>query len=412
MGDQSEINCSSILQFTNCLILRNHSIVKDDLWVRNGKVIDPEKVFFDEKTVATKKFDCAGALISPGFIELQINGGFGVDFSHNIDDIDAGIAKVAHGLLAHGVTSFCPTLVTSTPKVYEKVLPKLKPKQGGRHGASTLGAHLEGPFISKMKKGAHDEGTIQTGFKEGVKSLLDVYGSVENACIVTLAPELDGAKDVIEWLTESGVTVSLGHSMANLQEGILAVHHGASFITHLFNAMLPFHHRDPGLVGLLSCDMSEGRTVFYGIIADGVHTHPAALRIAQRVHPEGLVLVTDAISALGLEAGTHNIGQLRMEVRDQKAYIAGTNTLCGSIATMIECVKNFKSATGCSTVEALEAATLHPAQALGLDKKIGTLNYGADADFVLLDPNELSLVSTWISGQCVHHTTIRPLHMP
>ncbi|XP_034239717.1 N-acetylglucosamine-6-phosphate deacetylase [Thrips palmi] len=394
-----------ILQFTNCFIIRDHSVVKDDLWVRNGKFIDPEKVFFDEKTPASQKHDCAGALIAPGFIELQVNGGFGIDFSHNTENIEAGIEIVARGLLAHGVTSFCPTLVTSTPEVYQKVLPKLKPTQGGLHGASILGAHLEGPFINKLKKGAHDENTI-TDLKEGPKSLLNVYGSVENACIVTLAPELPGATDVTEWLTKQGVTVSLGHSMASLQEGLEAVHCGASFITHLFNAMLPFHHRDPGLVGLLSSDMPEGRSIFYGIISDGVHTHPAALRIAHRVHPKGLVLVTDAISALGLEEGTHKIGQYTIEIRDQKAFIAGTNTLCGSIANMIECVKHFKEATGCSTVEAIEAATLHPARVLGLEKKIGTLAYGADADFVMLNSKNLSLKSTWIAGNCVFKSDV------
>lgn len=390
----------SIQQFTNCHIIRNHSIVKDDLWVRNGKFIDPEKVFFDEKTHASKKYDCAGALIAPGFIELQINGGFGIDFSYNTENVEAGIELVARGLLAHGVTSFCPTLVTSFREVYDKVLPKLKPTQGGLHGASILGAHLEGPFINKLKKGAHKENTI-TDLKEGPTSLLNVYGSVENACIVTLAPELPGAFDVTEWLTKQGVIVSLGHSMANLQEGLEAVHRGASFITHLFNAMLPFHHRDPGLVGLLSSDIPNGQTIYYGIISDGVHTHPAALRIAHRVHPKGLVLVTDAISALGLEEGTHNIGEYAIEIRDQKAYIAGTNTLCGSIASMTECVQHFKKATGCSTVEAIEAATLHPAKALGLEQKIGTLGYGADADFIMLNSENLSLKSTWIAGNCV-----------
>lgn len=391
----------TILQFTNCKILRDHVIQKEDLWVRDGKIIDPEKVFFDEKVISAKKFDCLGTLIVPGFIDLQINGGFGVDFSHNTSDSERGLAKVAHGLLAHGVTSFCPTLVTSKPHIYREVLPKLKPQQGGRHGATILGVHLEGPFISKQKKGAHDEDTIAS-LTEGCKSLLDVYGQLDNASIVTLAPELPGADEAIQWLTKKGITVSLGHSMANLQEGIHAVLQGATFITHLFNAMLPFHHRDPGLVGLLSADMPKDRTVYYGIISDGVHTHPAALRIAYRVHPKGIVLVTDAISALGLEAGTHKIGQMSVEIRDQKAFVAGTDTLCGSIASMNDCVKHFKVASGCSTVEAIEAATLHPAQVLGLQQRKGTLSYGADADFVMLEPENLSVLSTFIAGECVY----------
>ncbi|KAK3929894.1 N-acetylglucosamine-6-phosphate deacetylase [Frankliniella fusca] len=395
------MSAGTITQFYNCTILRDHVIQTEDLWVRDGKIINPEQVFFDEKVVATKKVDCGGTLIAPGFIDLQINGGFGIDFSHNTSDIEIGLAKVAQGLLAHGVTSFCPTVVTSKPDIYRQVLPKLKRRQGGRDGATILGVHLEGPFISKQKKGAHDEDAIAS-LSEGPKSLIDVYGHLDNASIVTLAPELPGADEAIQWLTKQGITVSLGHSMANLQEGVHAVNQGATFITHLFNAMLPFHHRDPGLVGLLSSDMPDDRTVFYGIISDGVHTHPAALRIAYRVHPKGIVLVTDAISPLGLEAGTHNIGQMMIEIRDQKAFIAGTDTLCGSIASMNDCVKHFKAASGCSTAEAIEAATLHPAQVLGIQKQKGTLNFGADADFVMLDPENLLVLSTFIAGECVY----------
>lgn len=134
--------------------------------------------------------------------------------------------------------------------------------------------------------------------------------------------------------------------MADISVGEAAVENGASLVTHLFNAMLPFHHRDPGLVGLLSSDkIPKGKIVYYGIISDGVHTHPAALRIAHRTHPDGLIIVTDAISAMGLEEGTHRIGQLAIQVRDKKAFIAGTNTLCGSIATMDECIRTFKKST-------------------------------------------------------------------
>lgn len=125
------------------------------------------------------------------------------------------------------------------------------------------------------------------------------------------------------------------------------------------------------------------------------------MRIAHRTHPEGLVLVTDAISALGLEEGMHQLGQFKIEIRMGRAYIAGTDTLCGSTAEMSKCVRHFKEATGCSVVEALEAATLHPARTLGIERIKGVLNYGADADFVMLD-GDLKLLSTWISGELVY----------
>lgn len=155
-------------------------------------------------------------------------------------------------------------------------------------------------------------------------------------------------------------------------------------------------------MGLLtSTEIPEGQQIYFGIISDGVHTHPAALRIAHCTHPDGLILVTDAISALGLDPGTYRLGQYSIEVRDGKAYVSGTNTLCGSIAPLDECIRIFKRATKCSTVYAIEAASLHPAKCLGIEAQKGTLNYGGDADFVFLD-DALKVKSTWIAGECVY----------
>ncbi|PSN53605.1 N-acetylglucosamine-6-phosphate deacetylase [Blattella germanica] len=157
-------NLKRLLQFRNCRILRDHKIISEDFWVRDGKIVDPEKVFFDEKISADVQIDCKGALISPGFIELQING---------------------------------------------KILPLLKKHSGGLHGAAVLGVHLEGPFINPKKKGAHPEDCIQ-GLSKGFMSLQEIYGTVENVRIVTLAPELENAAQVINELTKRGITVSLG----------------------------------------------------------------------------------------------------------------------------------------------------------------------------------------------------------
>nr|XP_022906307.1 N-acetylglucosamine-6-phosphate deacetylase [Onthophagus taurus]XP_022906308.1 N-acetylglucosamine-6-phosphate deacetylase [Onthophagus taurus]XP_022906309.1 N-acetylglucosamine-6-phosphate deacetylase [Onthophagus taurus] len=391
---------SQLKQFINCRILRDHKIIREDFWIRDGKIIDPEKVFFDEKIQANQQIDCKGAIIAPGFIELQINGGFGYDFS-NLNDTQEGINCVAKGLLAHGVTSFCPTVVTSPKEIYHTVLPKIQKRKGNKDGATILGVHIEGPFINIQKKGAHPEQHIKT-FENGFESVLDMYGTLDHVQIITIAPELENSKIVIEGCIQRNIIVSVGHSMADLSSGEEAVKNGATFITHLFNAMLPFHHRDPGLVGLLTSDqLPEGKTVYFGIISDGVHTHPAALRIAHRAHPNGLVLVTDAISAMGLAQGKHNIGQLEIEIRDNKAYIAGTDTLCGSITTMNKCVQIFMQSTGCSKEYALETATLHPAQVLGITDKKGTLNFNADADFIILN-DDLDVLETWIAGECVY----------
>ncbi|XP_047213937.1 N-acetylglucosamine-6-phosphate deacetylase-like isoform X2 [Girardinichthys multiradiatus] len=399
MPSNKSVSDAPISQFTNCRILREHTLQREDLWVREGKILDPEKLFFDEQGYADQQVDCEASIIAPGFIDLQINGGYGVDFSQPSEDVTAGVSLVAKKILEHGVTSFCPTLVTSPPAVYHKVLPQIKVHDGGPHGAGFLGFHLEGPFISLEKKGAHPERYLRTFRSGGIEDLIEAYGSLDNVAMVTLAPELPRSQSVVRELCQRGITVSLGHSVANLSQAEDAVQHGASFITHLFNAMLPFHHRDPGIVGLLTSDqIPAGRTVFYGMIADGIHTNPAALRIAHRAHPSGLVLVTDAITAMGLPPGHHTLGQQVIEIQGLHAYVTGTKTLSGSIATMDMCVQHFKQASGCSVEEALEAASLHPAQLLGISHKKGSLDYGADADLVLLD-DALNIRATYISGE-------------
>ncbi|XP_010137447.1 PREDICTED: putative N-acetylglucosamine-6-phosphate deacetylase, partial [Buceros rhinoceros silvestris] len=223
---------------------------------------------------------------------------------------------------------------------------------------------LEGRVISKEKKGAHPEHCLRTFEAGAFQDLLATYGSLDCVRIVTLAPEMKRSAEVIRELTKQGICVSLGHSVANLSQAEEAVQHGATFIPHLFNAMLPFHHRDPGIVGLLT----------------------------------SLVLVTDAIAGMGLAPGRHTLGQQVVEIDGLNTYIAGTKTLSGSVATMDTCVRHFQEATGCSVETALEAASLHPAQLLGIEHKKGTLNYDADADFLLLS-NALYVQATYIAGK-------------
>ncbi|XP_074650123.1 N-acetylglucosamine-6-phosphate deacetylase-like isoform X2 [Tubulanus polymorphus] len=388
-----------IIRFTNCHILRQHKIVKDDLWVRDGKFLDPNKLFFEEKGWSDVIVDCFGATISPGYIDLQINGGFGIDFSLDTENVEVGLQKVSKGLLSHGVTSFCPTIVTSPKEIYNKVLPHVQKTEGSENGAGILGVHLEGPFINSEKRGAHPEEHL-TRYDNGFSDVLSTYSTLNNIRIVTIAPELLKSVEVTQELVKRGIVVSVGHSMASLAEGEVVVKAGASFITHLFNAMLPFHHRDPHLVGLLTSDQRPpSGEIYFGMIADGAHSHPAALRIAHKVHSEGLILVTDAVPGLGLEPGFHTLGQLKVEITNV-AKIAGTDTLCGSIAPMNVCVKNFYEATECSKADALESATLRPAKLLGITEQKGTLDHGTDADFILLDDN-LNLLATFISGKKV-----------
>ncbi|XP_077984138.1 N-acetylglucosamine-6-phosphate deacetylase-like [Glandiceps talaboti] len=408
MPSNGTVSTSCILQFVNCKILFQHSIIKEDLWVRDGKILNPKKLFWEERGYADVQIDCNGRIIAPGFIDVQINGGLGYDFSSDVDNLDTGLETVAKGLLQYGVTSFCPTIISSSPGVYREILPKLQRTNGSKDGAGILGIHIEGPFINEEKRGAHPRNNVSSHCN-GFKDVEQMYGTFDNVCICTLAPELDKNSEVVEELVKRNIRVSVGHSMGNLNHAEKAVQSGATFITHLFNAMLPFHHRDPGIVGLLTSDVvPEGVTVFYGMISDGIHTNPAALRIAHRAHPKGLVVVTDAIAAMGLQSGHYHLGTQDIEVKDstegKMAVVSGTETLCGSVATMDVCVRHFRKTTGCSTVDALEVATLHPAQMLGITDKKGTLDYDTDADFILLD-EDLNVYRTYIAGDLVWSRT-------
>lgn len=188
-----------------------------------------------------------------------------------------------------------------------------------------------------------------------------------------------------------------GHSTADVDLAEKSMEKGAKCITHLFNAMPQFHHRDPGLVGLLGCQ--ENRP-FFGIICDGIHVHPNSVRVAYKSHPSGLFLVTDAMAAMGLESGEYNLAGMTVQKEQQRVYLKDTETLAGSCVSMDECVRNFKQFTGCSVVEVLEAATLRPAQVLGIQDRKGTLQPNADADFILLD-DDLTVHAVFVGGEKV-----------
>lgn len=381
MGSSSTLASDSLTyQYTNAQLINDRAIASGELWVRDGKFISPQ----DHADVVT---DLKGQYVAPGYIDLQINGAFGVDFSINPERV----GEVARQLPQHGVTSFLPTLVSLAPEQYRNAIPKLQPSP--MSGATNLGIHLEGPFFSPRQYGAHNPSRIvdMTEFNS-------MYGSLDGVKIITLAPELQGALPIIKQLREKGIVVSAGHTMASYDEMQQAITSGVTLSTHLFNAMTPVHHRNPGIVGAVL----NNPNMFYSVIADGVHLHPAILNIALKSNPKGLVLVTDAIEALGLPDGIYALGNMDVDVKDGSAHIKGTQTIAGSVLRMDQAVRNLRQQTGCSIVEAIEAATLKPAKVLGLEKQKGTLDVGADADFVILDEN-LNVNATYISGSSVWH---------
>lgn len=415
------------VKLTNCRLLRNHAITEDDLWWSLGDgghatIINPQMNFWSaarqNEVAADHEFDCKGLILCAGFIDLQINGAFGVDFTKLLEEKDCpfgGFREFSKKIVRGGCTSFCPTLITSTPSSYRTSIARVNnytkalQKESHDHGchntpfwsggyASSLGMHLEGPFITN--KGAHPGSLLRT--HDGKLEMVDeVFGPLEGVGIITMAPELGGASRVIRSLTEKGVVVSLGHSHATFDEGIAGLESGARFITHLFNAMEGFHHRDPGIIGLLGSTSHQSQ-FYYGLIADGIHAHPASIKIAASTHARGVVLVTDAMAAMGLDAGRYKLGDVTVDIPPcrTKAVVADTETLAGAITPIDECVRNFYAYTHCSLVEALEAATLHPARCLRIEDRKGSLDFGCDADVVLLD-DSLNVKGAFINGRLV-----------
>ncbi|KAI8053192.1 putative N-acetylglucosamine-6-phosphate deacetylase [Syncephalis plumigaleata] len=374
MNNKSINRRGETIQIYNCRVLRDGHIYEDDyLWMRDGRLLDPQHCFWSERLEPDERINAHGLLATPGLIDVQINGAFGVDFSADFDAMQAGgVTRAAQGLLRQGCTAFCPTLVSSAPEIYRQV-----------------STHLEGPFIAQEKKGAHDAQVLQSSVT-GVADLEKMYGPIKadgTGCIVTVAPELPGMLDCIKELSQRGVVVSLGHTTARIATAEQAIRCG-------------FHHRDPAIMGLLgSVDLPRP---YYGLIADGFHAHPCAVRIAYSAHPKGVVLVTDAMAALGLPLGTYSLGDMRVEMTEDAVYVAGTQTLAGSAIPLAECIRRFRKFTNCSIVEAIDAATLHPAKLLGIETKKGTLHHGADADLCFFD-DQLRVQQVFIHGEPVDH---------
>lgn len=331
--------------------------------------------------------DLAGLLVAPGLVDVQLNGGFGHDFTQNPETIWA----VAAELPRFGVTSFLPTIITSPLEQIARAQAVLAagPPPGFR-GARPLGLHLEGPFINPAKKGAHNPAFIRPPDPD-----LAAGWSPENGVrLVTLAPEMPGAHAVIQRLVDQRVVVSAGHSMATLEEGRAAIAAGVRSGTHLFNAMPGVHHRDPGLIAALL----EDERVTIGFIPDGIHVELALLKLVFRlVGPQRLNLVSDAMAALGLSDGRTRIGSREVFVKDGVSRLTD-GTLAGSAQALDQGIRNLANVSGAGLAEIWPTVSTTPLRLLGLDHTLGRLVAGYPADFLLLDDN-LMVKETIIGGK-------------
>lgn len=371
--------------------MRGGTVLLDGDWVDGDLVVRDGVLTGEDPAGEWADFDATGWLVAPGFVDLQCNGGLGIDLASEPDRL----WELAAALPRWGVTAWLPTIVTTPEGTVDRALDVLAagPPEGWA-GAVPLGLHLEGPFLSPAKRGAHPEQLLRLPSAGAVER----WSSDGGVALVTLAPELPGSAELIESLTERGVVVSLGHSAATAAQATAAVDLGARWVTHLFNAMGPLHHREPGLAGVALSD----ERLRVGLIADGTHVHPAVVAMAQRALGERLTLVTDAVGALGMPYGRRHVGRAEVVVGEDGVRLPD-GTLAGSNLSMEEAVQNLVSMSGCSAEEALAAASESPARLLGDDSR-GSFAPGARADLVLLTES-LDVAVTIVDGQVVYAAT-------
>ncbi len=339
---------------------------------------------------AARSIELGGRGIAPGFLDLHFHGSL---VFHDAAGFRSSLAASSAELARHGTTAFLATTVAWAADELEAKVASLAEEvtRGGFPGAAPIGIHLEGPWLAPSAAGAQPVASIR-GYerKEGREVLARGRGAIR---MLTLAPEVAGAPALLEDLAREGVLASLGHSRAGPAEIEQAIARGARHVTHLFNAMAPLHHREPGLAGAALAD--ERLTA--DLICDGAHVHPAVVRVAAKALGERLVLITDRIEAkpgrgLGFGSGALRDDGVALRLEDGR--------LAGSRVTLDLALRNAQRFAGLSLLEAVAACTLRPALRLGIERERGTLRPGARADFAVLGADG-SVHSTWIGGKPV-----------
>ncbi|MBV9049543.1 MAG: N-acetylglucosamine-6-phosphate deacetylase, partial [Solirubrobacterales bacterium] len=334
----------------------------------------------------------------PGYIDTHVHGGGGAQI--NTTDLDE-VAAVARFHAEHGTTALLATTVAAPVEVLSSALRTIARavEHGGvassSAGAAVLGAHLEGPFLSSVRPGAMDPSCFLAPDSAVLERLLAASDGTMR--MMTLAPELQGALDLVRALVRVGAIASLGHTDASYEEARSAAVGGARSATHLFNGMRPFHHREPGAIGAAL----DSPQVNCELICDGIHVAAAALRVIYRAKgPHGIRLVTDAMEAAGMPDGTYRLGGAAVEVQDGAVRIAGGGSIAGSTLTMDVAVRNAVNFLAVPVEVAVSLASSGPARLLGIDDRKGAIAVGMDADLVVLD-EELLACGTIVGGEWV-----------
>ena len=359
--------------------------------IRNGRVDAVGWISDLRLPENAEHVDALRFTVVPGFIDPHIHGSAGVDV---MDATLLSMNTISRTLARHGTTAFLPTTVSAPPEILGNTLDRLSTiLQESFEGATPIGIHLEGPFISEQKRGTHRANNVR--FPDHTLLSDWILRAQGNLKLVTMAPELDGANIVARFARASGVMVAMGHSNASYHEAMTAADSGTHYAVHTFNAMRGFSHRDSGIVGAV---LSDDR-IFAEITADGIHVRPEVVRIfARSKGRERILLVTDAISATGMPDGRYTLGTDEVQVhggicRDDDGRLAG------STLTQDAALQNFIAYSGMRMEDAIFGLTLNPARALKLEGR-GCIDPGAHADLVVLDAG-LRVMKTIIGGRIV-----------
>src|SRR5579863_4691605 len=367
------------------------------LVVEDGQITDILSRATNEVPASAAVIDFGDAILAPGFLDIHIHGGAGLDVMRAPV---SEMRRLGAFEASHGVTGYFPTTVAApmdaTCAALERLAETIEVAEehgtnGGEAHARPLGIHLEGPFLSHKRRGVHPPEYL-------IEPTVEIFDRMWQAArghvrMMTIAPEIPGAMEVIAEAARRKVCVSIGHSDAELPAAQAAVKAGARHATHTFNAMRPLDHRAPGIIGeVLSNDALSA-----DLIADGIHVAPEVVKVfLQAKGVERAVLITDAISATGMPDGQYQLGPILVDVKDGKCTSGGS--LAGSVLTMDRAVRNVTKFSRWSLRDAVRAATLNPARAMGLAAHYGVLAAGADADFAVLSPAG-DVIKTIIRGR-------------
>jgi len=342
---------------------------------------------------AIERRSVAGALIAPGFIDLQLNGCGGVQFSEQLSALSVDtLRQMQRTNEASGCTSFLPTLITSSDEMMMQAVDTMH-RWLESHSHQALGLHLEGPWLNKEKKGTHDAALIRKPTPELVNYLCENAAAISK---ITLAPECV-PQSVIKQLVTAGIIVSIGHSNATYEQAMDGFDSGISFATHLYNAMPLPAGRAPGVIGAVF----DSPSVYCGMIADGHHVHFASLRAAQKLKQTHAILVTDATAPAGSQIDHFTFAGKTIYYKDGLC-VDEQGTLSGSALTMIEAVRNSVEYLGVPLDEALRMASLYPARAIKVEQTLGSLQAGKIANIVVFTSG-FDVIETIVNGDTVYH---------